>query len=154
MVIRTHVFALAHTRYQTSTNASPLGTRPACLSPSLRENRRASIRHSTRRNFKSLSAPALALSATGRPTSSFKSTTKGSSNPSDYHIGSVAIKQQLRRASQAFLSTKKHTCTRIPIETLEGIHWRRKTTLLYQPSTRGTTASYIVQHCFGTSKAT
>ena len=137
-----------------STHASPLSTRPACLSPSLRESYIESIRHSTRRNFKSLSAPALALSATGRPTSSFNSTTKGSSNPSGYHIGSVAIKQQLRRAPQAVLSTNKHPCTGIPIEPLEGIQGRRKTSLLYKPSTRGTTASYIVQHCFGTSKAT
>jgi hypothetical protein len=35
-------------------------------------------------------------------------------------IGSVAIAQQLRSASQAFLSTKKRSCKRIPIETLEG----------------------------------
>ena len=122
--------------------------------PRIARVRRERIRHIKRRHFKSLSAPRLSLSPTGRPTSSSNSTTKGSSNPSDYHIGSVAIKQQLRRASQAFLSTKKRTCTRIPIETLEGIHWRRNTPLRYQPSTRGTTASYIVQHCFGTSKAT
>ena len=137
-----------------STHASPLSTRPACLSPSLRESYIKGIRPIARRNFKSLSAPALSLSATGRPTSSSNSTTKGSSNPSDYHIGSVATAQQLRASSQDFLSTKKHPCTRIPVDNLEGTQRRRETTLLYKPSTRGSTASYSVQHCFDTLKAT
>ena len=74
-----------------STHASPLSTRPACLSPSLRESYIESIRHSTRRNFKSLSAPALPLSATGRATSSLKSTTKGSSNQRGYLVGIAHI---------------------------------------------------------------
>ena len=69
-------------------------------------------------------------------------------------IGSVAIAQQLRSASQAFLSTKKHPCTRIPIEILEGTNRREKQQLLYKPSTRGATSSYIAQHCPGARKAT
>ena len=60
-------------------------------------------------------------------------------------IGSVAIAQQLRSASQDFLSTKKHPCTRIPIETLEGTSRSEKTQLLYKPSTRGSTSSNIAQ---------
>jgi len=120
----------------------------------LARSRRECIRPIARRHFKSLSAPALSLSATGRPTSSSNSTTKGSSNPSDYHIGSVATAQQLRASSQDFLSTKKHPCTRIPVDNLEGTQRRTETTLLYKPSTRGSTASYSVQHCFDTSKAT
>ena len=60
-------------------------------------------------------------------------------------IGSVAIAQQLRSASQDFLSTKKHPCTRIPVETLEGTSRSEKTQLLYKPSTRGATSSYIAQ---------
>ena len=38
IAIRTHSFALTSTRYPTSTNAGLLRTRPACLSPSLRES--------------------------------------------------------------------------------------------------------------------
>ena len=60
-------------------------------------------------------------------------------------IGSVAIAQQLRSASQDFLSAKKHPRTRIPIETLEGTSRSEKTQLLYKPSTRGSTSSNIAQ---------
>ena len=69
-------------------------------------------------------------------------------------IGSVAIAQQLRSAQTAFLSTKKHSCKRIPIETLKGTSRSEKPQLLYKPSTRHSTIRYIEQYCFGTSKAT
>ena len=62
-------------------------------------------------------------------------------------IGSVAIAQQLRSASQAFLSTKKHPCKRIPIETLEGTSRSGKAQLLYNVIQALYLRLDIVIHC-------
>ena len=68
-------------------------------------------------------------------------------------IGSVAIAQQLRSASQGFFSTSKHPCKRIPIETLEGTNRSGKDQVIPNPFPSRSTIRYIEQHCFGTSKA-
>ena len=68
-------------------------------------------------------------------------------------LSSVAIAQQLRSAHTAFLSTKKHSCKRIPIETLEGTNRSGKDQVIPNPFPSRSTIRYIEQHCFGTSKA-
>ena len=132
---------------------SPPGPNPAVLPRSavgiwsprwlLPRSPRASIRYIQVAYFKSLSAPAPKLGVTGRPTSVEFDHYNISNQRANLDIGSVAIAQQLRSAPQDFLSTKKHPRKRIPVETLEGTPRREQQQLLYKPSTRGATSSYI-----------